>query len=279
MAAIRKALIPIAGLGTRMGPLARAVPKAMFPLVDGRGRIRPVAHWICAEAAAAGISQVALIVSPGHLETIREYFAAVASEAAELPQEIACIPAEPLGFGYAVLQGEKFVGGEPFAVFLGDHVHLADAGSPPCAAQVAETFEKWPGAAMIGMQAVGPEELPHVGVAAGVPLGQRVYRCTALAEKPDLATARARLATPNLGQDRFLAHCGIYAFAREVFDCLKAVRAGCPKRGELQLADAQAMLLARRSQDYYLIQIAGRAYDTGTPLGYAAAQAAFARFA
>ena len=277
MAAIRKALIPVAGLGTRMGPLARIVPKAMFPLTDARGRVRPVAHWVCIEAAAAGINEVALIVSPGHLDAIRQYFALATDEAADLPEKIAYIPGEPLGFGYAVLRGEEFIGGEPFIVFLGDHVHLAEPGSPPCAAQVAAAFGQWGGAAMIGMQTVGPDELALVGVAAGEPLGERVYRCAAFVEKPDLATARRRLTTPGLGTGRFLAHCGIYAFAPEIFNCLEGVRARLSAGEELQLAEAQAMLLARRPRDYYLIEIAGRAYDTGTPLGYAAAQAAFAR--
>ncbi len=272
---IHRALIPIAGLGTRMGPLARVVPKAMFPLVDGRGRIRPIAHWICAEAASAGIDQVALIVSPGHLDTIRAYFAAAAGKTADLPQDIAYIPAEPLGFGYAVLRGEEFVGGEKFLVFLGDHVYLTDPGSPSCAKQVAAAFEQYGGAAMIGMQAVGSEELPLVGVAAGQPMGGHVYRCTAMVEKPDLATARLRLATPGLGPDRFLAHCGIYAFTMAIFDCLRAVQARIPAGQELQLASAQSLLLAGRGDDYRLTQIAGRAFDTGTPAGYAAAQTAW----
>lgn len=274
--AIRKALIPVAGRGTRMGPLAQVVPKAMFPLVDAAGRVRPVVHWICAEAAGAGIHQVALIVSPGHLETIRGYFSVVAGQASDLPREIVYIPAEPLGFGYAVLQGEAFIGGEPFVVFLGDHVHQAEANSPPCAAQVVAAFESRPGSAMIGMQVVGPEDLPRVGVAAGEPLDRHVYRCTALMEKPDLAAALTHLITPGLGPDRFLAHGGIYVFSPQIFDCLRAVQARYPTGTDLPLADAQVELLARRRQDYYLVEIAGRVFDTGTPLGYATAQAAFA---
>jgi len=117
------------------------------------------------------------------------------------------------------------------------------------------------------------------GASAGGGAGGRrpaVFRCTDFVEKPDLATARSRLRTPGMRRDRFLAHCGIYAFAPEILDCLEELmaRQGAAGRrtgaGEVQLAGAQSILLARHPKDYYLIEIAGRAYDTGTPAGYVA---------
>jgi UTP--glucose-1-phosphate uridylyltransferase len=284
---VDKALVPIAGLGTRLRPVSSVVPKAMFPLVDAKGRLRAVIHVILAEVAAAGVDEVGVIVSPGQRESMEAYLAAAraaadaAGEPAELPGRIEYIlQPEPEGFGEAVLRGGEFVGAgaEGFLLMLGDHVYLPDAGAPPCAGQVAAAFAERRPAAMVGMQPAPAGELPRVGAAGGEPIGERLYRCTDFVEKPDLATARARLATPGLPEDTFLAHCGIYTFTPEIFDCLAELAAGDRGEGqEVQLADAQAMLLGRHREDYLLWRIAGRAMDTGTPAGYAAAQVAMAR--
>jgi UTP-glucose-1-phosphate uridylyltransferase len=142
---------------------------------------------------------------------------------------------------------------------------------------------------MVGMQPVPAEELPRVGVGRGEPLDAardrpldaardrplegQVYRCTAIVEKPTEAQARAELVTPGLPDGAFLAHAGIYAFSPRILECLSELRVRGGD-GELQLTDAQRMLLAGRPDDCYLLRIAGRAHDTGTPDGYAATFAA-----
>jgi len=268
---VAKAVIPVAGLGARLRPLSSVLSKALLPLYDGR-RLRPVVHYVCAEAFSAGAEQVALIVPPGQEELFRTYFAAAGQAGdRDLPGGIEYIPAAPLGFGYAVAQARTFVGDRPFLVLLGDHVHLAEEGRPTCAAQVASAFAGQGGAAMIGVQVVDGSALCSVGAAAGRPVGRDLYLCTAFAEKPALALARKTLTTPGLGEDRFLAHCGIYLFAGEMFDCLAEVAAGLPAGRELALADAQGLLLKRRPRDYYLLKVAGRALDVGTPAAYAQA--------
>lgn len=290
---IDKAVIPVAGLGTRLRPVSAVVPKAMFPLVDPAGRLRTVLHLILAEAAAAGAGKAALIVSPGQEEMLRAYFQAArdhasardrapgTAEDADLPEHIEYIlQPKPEGFGEAVLRAAEFVGAEAgaFLLMLGDHVHLPDAGAQPCAAQVARAFDEHPCRAMIGMQPVGVAELARVGTAGGEPIGERLYRCRAFVEKPDAATARATLTTPGLADETFLAHAGIYVFTPDIFDCLRELAAAERGEGqEVQLADAQSMLLARHRQEYLLYRIAGRALDTGTPAGYAATQAALAK--
>jgi len=274
---IRKALIPIAGLGTRMGPLARAVPKAMFPLVTARDGARPVVHRLVSEALTAGIERIALIVSPAHADMVRGYFAAAdEADGSALGERIECIaqPA-PEGFGEAVARGRDFVDGEPFLLFLGDYVYTGPAGGPSCAAQVSSAFDERAGAAMVGVQAIPVDELCRCGVCRGEFLGGNVYRCTDLIEKPDPETARQRLATPGLPAGRFLAHFGIYAFSPALFDCLdERMAAGRSDGDEIQLTDAQALLLERHPEDYHLLRVEGTAYDAGTPNGYAAAQAA-----
>ena len=272
---IRKAIIPVAGLGTRMRPVSTVVPKAMLPLVDTQGRLRTVAHVIVAEAGAAGVDTAVLVVSPAHVEMIERYFAELdAAEREELPAVEYAIQETPGGFGRAVLCGRDFVGADPFLLLLGDHVHVAAPGEPACAAQVVRAFENVSAAAVVGMQPVGADELSRVGVARGEPVDGRLYRCTDFVEKPDEPTARQRLVTPGLAEGEYLAHCGIYAFGPEILTCLAELDAEGPADGEVGLADAQAVLLQRRPEEYLLYHIAGRACDTGTPEGYAATQAA-----
>jgi len=271
---IRKAVIPLAGLGTRVGPIARSVPKGLFPLVDSRGRLRPVVHHICMEASAAGVDQVGLIVAKQASDLYHRYFAEAArASAVELPVRVNFITQpSPRGLGDALLQAQAFVGADPFLLLLGDHVYAAAERVRPCAAQVVEAYAETRGAAMVGMQVVGADHLSGVGVARGRLLRGNLYVCSDLVEKPDLAAARQRLVSPDLEADRFLAHGGIYLFTPEIFDCLRQLT-GAYRRGdeELQLTDAQAILLQRHPEDYFLLRIAGRCLDTGTPAGYAAA--------
>jgi len=279
---IRRALIPIAGLGRRMQPVSSAFCKAMLPLVDGAGRIRPVLHYILAEASAAGIEEAGLIVSPRDMEMVGRYLSAIKDDPDKwppaVPRRIELIRQDqPAGFGDAVARGEQFLAGESFMLLLGDYVYLAKPGQNSCAAQVADALENRRAAAMIGVQAVGPEQLDRVGVVQGRPIDGRLYRCTGFIEKPAPAAANERLVTPGLGRGRFLAHCGIYIFAPEIFQCIAAVADEVRAEGrEIQLADAQSLLLRRRRQDYYLFHVVGRCFDVGTPPGYAAAFAAFA---
>jgi len=274
---IRKAVIPVAGEGKRLRPFTFAVAKAMLPLVDGEDRVRPVLHYILSEAAAAGIDAVALVVAPAREDLLRRYLEEVRGAGyADLPANIEFIPQpQPLGFGHAVLLAGDFVADEPFVLLLGDHVYVADEGAEPCASQAVAAFARTGGKAMVAMRSVGPAELPRVGVARGRPLPGGELRCADFVEKPDLATARSRLVTPGLGEDRFLAHFGIYVFAPVLFDLLSELAAAAKAEGEeIQLAAAQSMLLQRHPDEYYLTRISGQAYDTGTPSGYLRAQAA-----
>jgi len=274
---IHKAVIPIAGLATRMGPIAKAVPKALLPLIDSRGRLRPLVHHICMEASAAGVDRVALVVSPLALDTLHRYFTAASKESAvELPVNIDFITQpSPKGLGDAMLQAADFVGSEPFLMLLGDHVYVSSDRSRPCGAQVVEAFAEHRGAAMVGMQVVEPDRLRSVGAAQGRLVKDGVYVCGEIVEKPDPDTARQRLVSPDLGEGRYLAHGGIYLFTPEILDCLRELTSAYRPAGEeLQLTDAQAILRRRHEEDYFLVRLAGRCYDAGTPAGYAEAFAA-----
>ncbi len=278
---LRKAIIPVAGKGTRMRPITYAFPKALLPLVDGEDRLRPVLHWILAECAAARLDTAVLIISPDQEEPLTRYLRGARSDGLEgLPETIEfVVQHDAHGFGHAVLLARPAIQNEPFLLFLGDHVWIPDPAAPPVGEQVAAAFRRSPCRALVAMQPVDIDELPRVGVARGEPLGEPgMYRCTDFVEKPDLATARHRLVTPGLAPDTFLAHAGIYAFDPVLFDLLDELAAR-PRTGkqEVQLADAQSMLLARYPDAYTLYRIRGKALDTGTPGGYARTQAEWAR--
>lgn len=275
---VRKAVIPIAGQGKRMGPLCRAIPKALFPLADRRGRALPLLHHICMAASEAGVDEVALVVSPRDIDLCHRYFAAAREEfSAELPVNIDFLSqASPRGLADAVLQAENSMAGQPFMLLLGDHLLIPSPHSRPAAAQVADAYEARRGTAMIGMQVVDAQRLPTVGAARGEPLDETVYLCRDLIEKPDLATARQRLVSPGLPRDRYLAHGGVYLFTSEIFDCIRELSTAYRRPGEeLELTAAQNLLLRRHPDQYHLVRLAAEVIDVGHPAGYAQAQRAF----
>lgn len=271
---VTRAVIPVAGLARRMGPISRAVPKSMFPLVDSRGRIRPLLHHACMEASAAGIDSVAIVVNPQQIDLLHRYFTAAGKESAvELPVNIDFISQpQPRGLGEAVMLAEYFAASEPFMMLLGDHAWVSAERARPSAAQVVDAYAEHRGAAMVGMQVVAPEALPSVGVARGRLVKDRLYVCEDIVEKPTVEVARQRLTSPDLGPEKYLAHNGMYVFSPEIFDCLRELsRAYRPAGEELQLTAAQQLLLSRHREDYFLLSVAGRCMDCGTPCGYAEA--------
>jgi len=173
---ITKAVIPVAGLGTRMLPMSAVVPKCLLPLADAAGRCRAAVHWLCAAARDAGVAEAAVVVSPTQHELLACYFQAACGESGyaaadpPLPTLHFVVQDRPAGFGDAVLRAEPFVGRYPFLLLLGDHIHISPPGAPSCIAQVSNAFAQHKPAAMIGMQAVGEAELCRVGVARGVPV-------------------------------------------------------------------------------------------------------------
>ena len=271
---VTRAVIPVAGLASRMGPIAKAVPKSMFPLVDSRGRIRPLLHHTCMEASAAGIDSVAIVVNPQQIDLLHRYFTAAGKESAsELPVNIDFISQpQPRGLGEAVMLAEYFAASEPFMMLLGDHAWVSAERARPSAAQVVDAYAEHRGAAMIGMQIVTPEILPSVGAARGRLVKDRLYVCEDIVEKPSAEVAGKRLVCPDLGPEKYLAHNGMYVFSPEIFDCLRELsQAYRPAGEELQLTRAQQLLLSRHPEDYFLLNVAGKCMDCGTPVGYAKA--------
>src|SRR5579871_4067249 len=189
---VSRAVIVAAGLGTRMLPASKAIPKELLPIVD-----RPAIQMVVEEAVAAGIRDIIVVISPGrtlavdHFQPARElehYLAArgksetlAAMRAINSMASVRAVEqAQPLGLGHAVLQARAAVGAEPFAVMLPDD--LFDSAQP-CLAQMIAAAERLD-APVIALQKVAKAEVSKYGIVTGQQTDKRVYRLTGMVEKP-----------------------------------------------------------------------------------------------
>ena len=264
---VRKAVIPVAGLGTRMLPATKSIPKELVPVVS-----RPSIEWVVEAAMKSGITDVILVSSSGksaiedHFDrspelerTLEEKGKHELLKAVRRPRELARFASvrqhAPLGLGHAVGCAREVVGGEPFAVILPDElVH----GEVPALAQCVETAEAT-GASTIGIVEVPKEDVVRYGIVDASEHGERTRRIHDLVEKPAVADAPSNLAIT-----------GPYVLAPEVFDELDRIEPGAG--GELQLTDALRGLAAKHGMYGRLIE--GERLDVGRPLGFVQANVA-----
>jgi len=259
---VRKAIIPAAGLGTRLLPNTKSIPKEMLPLVD-----RPVLQYIVEEAVAAGVEQILIITNRGK-SPIEDYFDYAPDLEARLLQDGKAEEArtvrrvadmadvyfvrqkETKGLGHAVWRAKSFVGDEPFAVLLGDDVMLSEK---PVLQQLVEAAEANCCSA-VAVHAV-PDELivKYSSVKLEEQLGERVYRIGDMNEKPTL-------------EEKFsnFAILGRYVLTPAIFDILERTPPG--RNNEIQLTDGMKELV--RHEPMCAVDFEGRRYDTGNLKGY-----------
>ncbi len=259
---IRKAVFPVAGLGTRFLPATKTVPKEMLPIVD-----RPLIQYAVDEAVEAGCDTM-VFVTNRYKHAVADYFdkayeleqkleAAGKSELLEvvrnvLPPGVRAVfvtQAEALGLGHAVLCARPVVGDEPFAVILPDDL-IWNRG-PGALSQMADVAEA-SGSSVIATQSVPAEQVSSYGIVATDEFSNRRGRITAIVEKPRPADAPSNLAV-----------VGRYVLSPRIFDLLEATRPGAG--GEIQLTDAISALLAEESVQAYHFQ--GTRFDCGTHIG------------
>lgn len=293
MKPIRKAVIPLAGHGVRMLPATRAVRKALFPIVDVRGRVCPVLQLIIEEAVNAGIEEIGLVIAPEDEAPIRTYFSRLPGPlksaignradllaAAESPgafsEKLTFITQDrPGGFGDAVLRAKAWIGGDPVLVMLGDHLYLSGEDRC-CARQLLDAFAELQ-APVSGVIRKSVDEISRFGTVSGhpVPRWNGLYELDTVVEKPGPDLARERLRMEGMPADNYLCWFGLHAMTPDIFDCLARMEGGgTTEDGELQLTGAQAMLATQRA--YFALEINGDHLDTGSPEGYVEAVAAFA---
>lgn len=258
---IRKAVIPAAGLGTRMLPATKTVPKEMLPLVD-----KPVIQYIIEEAVASGIEDI-LVVTNRAKSAMDDYFdyypeledrlardhkeheLSLVRESADLANIFYVRQKETRGLGHAVWRAKRFVGNEPFAVLLGDDIMMAQK---PVLGQLIEAAEKY-NANAIGVQPVSDDAISKYSSVKVSPLEERIFDVLDLNEKP----------APEEKLSNY-AILGRYVLTPAIFDILEDTAPG--RGGEIQLTDGLAQLCRRERM--VAVDFEGRRYDTGNMLGF-----------
>lgn len=262
MQAIRKAVFPVAGLGTRFLPATKAMPKEMLPIVD-----RPLIQYAVEEAVASGITEL-IFVTGRNKRAIEDHFDRVPELERDLelknkdalletvrnviPDNVKCIytrqPAA-LGLGHAVLCAAQIVGNEPFAVLLADDMIDADA---PVIGEMMKVAREYQGS-VLAVQQVPKTHTQQYGIVSGGRRADGVMRLTGIVEKPKPEDAPSDLAV-----------VGRYILEPEIFALLESTQAGVG--GEIQLTDGIAALLKARSVFGY--EYEGVRYDCGSKEGF-----------
>jgi len=270
MAMIRKAVFPVAGLGTRFLPATKASPKEMLPVVD-----KPLIQYAAEESEAAGISQM-IFVTGRAKRSIEDHFDKAYELEAELaqagktallgivhnilPSHVTCIylrQAEALGLGHAVLCAKSVVGHEPFAVLLADD--LIKGEGQGVVAQMADVYERY-GCSVLCVEEVPWDETNKYGIVETEKGPDGELRVTSIVEKPAPQDAKSNLAV-----------VGRYLLTPRIFTKLETTNRG--KGGEIQLTDGISALL--QDEPVIAYPFRGKRYDCGSKLGYLEAQVEF----
>jgi UTP--glucose-1-phosphate uridylyltransferase len=258
---VRKAVFPVAGLGTRFLPATKASPKEMLPLID-----KPLVQYVVEEAVASGIEQVLFITGRGK-RTIEDHFdISVELEAhlydkgkdrelsrvrgiAEMVEIFYVRQRQALGLGHAILCAKDFIGDEPFAVLLGDDIIDSQT---PCLRQLLDVFEERH-ASVLALEKVPMENISSYGCVRATPLSERVFDVQDMVEKPSRAEAPSDMAI-----------IGRYVLTPRIFGILEQQEPG--KGGEIQLTDA--ILKLTREEKVYGCLFEGLRHDCGDKLGF-----------
>lgn len=293
MPAIRKAVVPIAGLGTRHFPASHAVKKELFPIVGPDGIARALFHYHLRDLTAAGISDICLVIQPGEDAMVRAYldgpdasylkrlekYPALLEEARQmraLAQHVRfAVQHTQDGYGHAVFQTKAFAGGEPVLLCLGDHLFRGRTLSPY--REIIEMAAVADGRSVSAVNRIDASQLKGYGTIAGTrrPGHSRLIDVSLIVEKPDVATARASLHVDGLPADTWLAWFGMHVLAPSIYDVLEQmIRDDVRDNGEFQLTRAQE--IQRQREGHLAIEMTDATrFDFGTPDDFVHSVAAF----
>ena len=269
---IRKAVFPVAGLGTRFLPATKAIPKEMLPIID-----RPLIQYAVDEAREAGIEQLIFVTGRGktaiveHFDVAYELEATMKNRAKALevleptriqPGNLVAVRQQvPLGLGHAIWCARAIVGDEPFAIFLPDELMIGDSdGSGGCMKQMVEAYDQL-GGNVISVLEVPMAEVSNYGVIEPGARNGSVTEVLGLVEKPRREDAPSNLIIS-----------GRYILQPEVMRVLEGQQKGAG--GEIQLTDAMAKMIG--TQPFHAVTFAGRRYDCGSKVGFVEATLALA---
>ncbi len=256
---VRKAVIPAGGLGTRLLPLSKSVPKELMPVFD-----KPLVQLAAEELSDAGIEHTVLVVSPGK-RALESFFQpdphleqTLASSGSPQADALASIPKlsrfsfveqpQPLGLGHAVLMATDAIGDDPFATVLPDDMVLHHRSATR---QLLDVYDHY-GGCVLAVEEVPTNQISQYGVIDGTQVAEAVFRVNRLVEKPPPEEAPSNLAI-----------VGRYILMPRIFEALRNTPPGA--KGEIQLTDGIALLL--EEQPVYACVLQGRRHDGGSPLG------------
>lgn len=259
---VKKAILPVAGFGTRFLPATKSQPKEMLTVVD-----KPVIQYLVEEAVESGIEEIIFVTGRGK-RAIEDHFdvsyeledTLVEKNKHDLLKAVQKIPGlakfsyvrqpMPLGDGHAILQAAHIVNNEPVLIIFGDSLYDSKV---PASKQIIETFEKY-GDPVIGLSRLPKEEISKFGIIEGVQLGKRSYEIKRMIEKPKEGET-----------DSTLAAVGKYVITPEVFEILSGIKSG--KSGEIRLADAFEIML-ETGRPLYGRELEGEWLDTGDKFNF-----------
>jgi len=291
---IRKAVIPIAGLGTRFFPASHACKKELFPVVGPDGIARALVHYQILDLINAGIEEVCIIVRPGEEQMVISYLRGpgesylkrleehpkLAQEAAKMQAALDrisfAVQEQQEGYGHAVYQSKAFANDEPILLCLGDHLFRGVDES--CHQQLIRAYEACGGKTVSAVNRIHAEDLRGYGTIAGKRQAANtdIIDVTLIIEKPPLEVARKRLRVDGLAADEFLGWFGMHALSPSVFDVLEEmIVKDIRQNGEFQLTFAQE--LVRQREGYCALEIKdGQRFDFGIPQDFVKSVAEFA---
>ena len=265
MKKVRKAVFPVAGMGTRFLPATKASPKEMLPIVD-----KPLIQYAVEEAYAAGVRHMVFVTGRSkraiedHFDTAYELESELEAAGkhellkvveAVAPDDMDCTYVRQhrsLGLGHAVLCAAHIVGEQPFAVLLADDLMVGPPGGQPVLAQMADAFESL-GRSVLAVQEVPEDQVRRYGIVKGEAAGGPLLRVEQIVEKPAPEVAPSRMGV-----------AGRYILTPRIFDEIRNQPPGAG--GEIQLTDAIARLMAK--ERVYAYQYSGKRYDCGSKEGF-----------
>jgi UTP--glucose-1-phosphate uridylyltransferase len=270
MQKITKAILPVAGFGTRFLPVTKALPKEMLPIVD-----KPIIQYLVEEAVSSGIKEIIFVTGRGkraiedHFDNSFELeYNLVEKHKHELLKEIYKISRlakfsyvrqpQPLGDGHAIMCARHIVCNEPCVILFGDDI--IDSKTP-CTKQLIDVYEKY-GDPVVALEKVPKAEVSRYGVVSSVEIEPKTHQIKDIVEKPKAEEAPSDLTI-----------VGKYVITNDVFDALEMINPG--KDGEIRLADALKAVL-EKNKPVYGLEFEGKRYDCGSKLGFLQANVDFA---
>lgn len=281
---IRKAIIPVAGFGTRLFPVTKNLKKSFFPIMDSDGILKPALLILLEQLDEAGIDEICLVIGEDEQHIYDEFFKPLAKEHYDkLPEDRKgyedllvkigkkisyAVQKERKGFGHAVYQCREFTRDEPVLLLLGDMVYRSYRNEN-CMTQMIQTYEKY-GLPVISMHKVPKQDVVHYGIMHGQweDTGESVLKLDEIKEKPSIDYAEDYLGVKTkVSKENYYAVFGQYVLTKEVFEALEEnISNQVLEGGEIQLTSALEMVRSRIGMIGFAVS--GKSYDIGLPEKY-----------